>query len=61
MPLPIGDAPTFTSWYVNVQVDNVTTTDAEYPKLCMEECKKNCTSTAEETKCFGKVYTSKQE
>ena len=62
MPLPLGDEPTFTSWYLNVRVDNQTNTAAEYPRLCQEECKKNCSTwvaTLGETKCFGKMHTSK--
>ena len=59
LPLPLGDEPTFTYWHTNVQVNNQINTVAEYPRLCVDECKKNCSTFGEEDKCFGKIHISK--
>ena len=58
LSLPAGEEPTYQHWKVDVQVSNQLGT-LDYPKVCLEECKKNCSATVGENKCFGKTYISK--
>lgn len=56
--LPSGDEPSITHWQVDL-VTSKNSSSKDYPRRCLEECKKNCTMDSGH-KCFGKIRHSKE-
>ena len=60
MPLPPGEEPKLMFWYTSLTViskDSSSSSEEDYPRKCLDECRKNCTSDGGR-KCFGKVHHS---
>ena len=59
MPLPPGEEPKLMFWHTSFtnSKDISSSSEEDYPRKCLDECRKNCTSDGGR-KCFGKVHHS---